>query len=177
MTSYFPAARRIAGLGACAVLLVMAACTRTIEGSSTAAPVTKKSTEGQTVQAPDESYIYESGTVVTLVEATEDNDISGLLSSEVGRVLKFTVENDSEVGLDLSGTQADADVDCEGNDQYVFPSKEFVGPETLPAGDTADYELTMGLQKEDVGKTCTITFPFMTEDGSDVPVATFEMTL
>lgn len=178
MNKHFPATRKLAGLvGACAVLVVAAACTKTIEGTPTAAPVTKKSTEGETVAAPEESYIYESGTVVTLLEAVEDNDISGLLNSEVGRVLKFTVENDSDAGLDLSDTRSDADVDCEGSDQYVFSSKDFVGPETLPAGDSADYELNMGLLKEDVGKTCTITFPFLTEDGSDVAVATFEMTL
>jgi hypothetical protein len=171
--------KKLAGVvGIGAVLFASAACTKTIEGTPTAAPVTKKSTEGETVQAPDESYIYDDGTVVTLTGAAEDNSISGLLDSEVGRVLSFTVENKSKKSIDLSQTRSDADVDCEGSNQYVFPSKDFGGPEELGAGDSGEYKLNMGLVKEDVGKTCTITFPFEAEEaGSGTSVATFELVL
>lgn len=179
MTDYFTTTRKLAGIaGIGFVLFAGAACTKTIEGTPTAAPVTKKSTEGQTAQAPDESYIYDNGTVVTLTAAEEDNTISGLLSSEVGRILKFTVANESDEALDLSSTTSEAEVDCAGSSAYVFPSKEFVGPEELPAGESADYELSVGLLQEDVGKTCTITFPFEAEKaGSDTSVATFQMVL
>lgn len=172
-------AKKLAGVvGVSAVLLAGAACTKTVDGTPTAAPVTKKSTEGQTVQAPDESYVYDSGTLVTLTGAQEDNEITGLLSSEVGRVLTFTIDNDSDESLDLSSTRSDADVDCEGSGQYVFPSKDFGGPETLGGGESGEYELNVGLKKDDVGKTCTITFPFEAEGaGSDTSVATFEMVL
>lgn len=172
-------AKKLAGIvGIGAVLFAGSACTKTINGTPTAAPVTKKSTEGETVQAPDEPYIYDNGATVTLTGAKEDNEISGLLDSEVGRILQFTVENDSDEELDLSSTESDSDVECEGSGQYVFPSKDFLGPETLGAGESADYEISMGLLKEDVGKTCTIVFPFEAEEaGPDTSVATFEMVL
>lgn len=178
MTYQLTAAKKLCGiLGLGVLVLGSAACTKTVDGAATAAPVTKKSTEGEVVQAPDESYVFDSGTVIKLTGAQEDNEISGLLSNEVGRILAFTVENESDEELDLSDTQADADVDCEGNNQYVFPSKDFGGPDTLPAGDTAEYTLHMGLKKDDVGMSCTITFPITTGDGPADSVATFEMVL
>lgn len=177
--SHFKTAKKLAGVaGISAVLLAGAACTKTVDGTPTAAPVIIQSTEGETVQAPDDSYVYDSGTVVTLTGVQEDDEMSGLLSYEVGRVLAFTVDNDSDESLDLSDTRSDADVDCEGSGQYVFSSKDFGGPETLGDGDSGEYQISMGLRSEDVGKTCTITFPFEAEGaGPDTSVATFEMVL
>lgn len=206
MAAKISTAKKIVSVGgACAVLFAGAACTKEVEGTATAAPVestepsetskTSKPSEtsttsgkstsassseggdGGTAAAPDQPYSYTDGTSVTLGPAQEKNDIPGLLSYEVGRVLPFHVENKSTYTLDFSGTQLYADVDCEGSKEYVFPSIEMGGPEQLPAGQSADYMMSIGLKKQDQGKTCIITFPFETQPSVEVDTATFSMTL
>ncbi|WP_153504839.1 hypothetical protein [Cumulibacter manganitolerans] len=131
---------------------------------------------GGTAAAPEQPYSYTDGTTVKLDAATEKNDISGLLSNEVGRVLTFHVDNKSKYTLDLSSTATYAEVDCEGSSEYVFPSEPIGGPEQLSSGQKGDYQLYVGVKKADVGKTCTITFPFKTTDsGVTVDEATFSM--
>lgn len=204
--------KKIAGVvGACAILLSAAACTKQVSGTATAASHEETTTSeappsssgkssgkssseesssesssgggsGTAVPAPDTPYDYKDGTTVKLDAAIEDNGNPDLLSTEVGRKLPFHIDNKSKYELDLSSTALLADVDCGGSSQYVFPSKPIVGPEKLAPGQKGDYELTMGLKKADVGKTCTITIPFRAyEPGGttevEVDIATFEMML
>lgn len=191
-------------VGACAVLLGGVACTKTVDGTANAAPIettsessssksssgSSKSSEssstessssssdgGGTAQAPDEPYSYQDGTTVKLDAAVEKNDISGLLSTEVGRVLTFHIDNKSEWTLDLSSTADLADVDCEGSSEYVFPSEPIGGPEQLPTGQTGDYTLYVGVKKTNIGKTCTIIIPFDATGASGVDEATFSMVI
>jgi hypothetical protein len=204
VTGNLTTTKKIAGVvGACAVLLGGVACTKTVDGAASAAPIeqtspsssskssgsSSKSSQssessssqsgegGGTAQAPDQPYSYQDGTSVKLDAAVEKNDISGLLSSEVGRVLPFHIDNQSEWTLDLSSTTFLADVDCEGSSQYVFPSEPIGGPEQLPPGQSGDYNLYMGLKKDDIGKTCTIEIPFDATGASSVDTATFSMVI
>ena len=144
----------------------------------TSSEETSSGGSGGTAAAPDQPYSYTDGTTVKLDPAVENNDLGGLLSTEVGRVLTFHVDNKSKYTLDLSATAIYAEVDCEGSSEYVFPNEPIGGPEQLAAGQTADYTLSLGLKKTDVGKTCTITFPFETTESSvTVDEATFSMKL
>lgn len=204
--------KKIAGvIGAFAVLLGSAACSKEVSGTATAAEVektTEKSTSeksgksskssksskttdtdestsgdspsggGDAAAAPDQPYSYTDGTTVKLDAPTVNDNISGLLSHETGRVLPFHIDNKSKWTLDLSSTATFAEIDCQGSDQYVFPFEPLGGPEQLAPGQKGDYQLSVGLKKSDVGKNCTITIPFETTDYSvDVDVATFTMTL
>lgn len=205
MTGNLTTVKKVAGAaGACAVLVGVVACTKTVDGVASAAPVQTTSQSpsptsssksksssptpsspptssqpggGGTAQAPEQPYTYDDGTFVQLNAAIEDNEISGLLSTEVGRILPFHIENMSEWTLDLSATAKDADVDCDGSNQYVFPSEPIGGPEELPAGQAGDYSLYLGLKKDDVGKTCTIVIPFDAVGASGVDEATFTMVI
>lgn len=163
-------------MGAGAVVLGTAGCTVSIDGTATAAPVPIKSTEGQTVSAPDESYIYESGTVVTIKDVAQDDEMGGLLSDEYGRIISFEVDNDSDLTIDLSGTRSQAEVECDDKSQYVFPSKSLGGPEELDAGAVSSYTLHFGLEKALSGATCIVIIPLNSDDGQ-LSDATFEMAI
>lgn len=169
-------ARTLALVGTSLIMLGGAACTVAIDGSPTAAPVPIKSTEGETVSAPEESYIYESGTAVTINEVAKDDEMGGLLSDEYGRIISFEVANDSDLTIDLSDTRSDAEVDCDDKTQYVFPSKSLGGPEELAAGEKSSYTLHFGLEKVLVGSTCVIVIPLDSDDGQ-LSDATFEMVI
>ncbi|MFV0534252.1 MAG: hypothetical protein ACK5MR_11430 [Cumulibacter sp.] len=168
--------RSFAGIVAIgAIVLAACGCTITVGGTATAAPVIIQSTEGETVKAPDEDYVYEDGTTVTLTGYDADPNMSGLISDEVGFTMKFTVKNESETALDFSSTASDTDVECPNGGTYVFPSNELGGPESLPAGDSADYTVDLALKPESFSTPCTVTFPFATESGPASSVASFEI--
>lgn len=131
-------------------------------------------------QAPDEPYTYTDGTAVKLDAAIVDDEMSGLIGDEVGRILPFHVANQSEWTLDLTYTANDTTVDCDAGGTYVFSdsaSRPFGEPTMLPTGQIGDYQVYVAVKPEALGTACTITFPFEADGASGVDVATFSMVI
>lgn len=152
----------------------------TTTSETTTSETTTNGGEDTPAAAPDQPYMYEDGTSVKLDAPIVDDEMSGLLSSEYGRILPFHVQNNSEWDLDLSYTTSDADVNCDGSSQWVFSStstKPFGEPELLAPGESGSYQLYVGFRKSDVGKTCIIEIPFEAVGASGTDVATFSMVM